>query len=334
MRQESTTQNNRNECPVLLIIFNRPETTAEVLSAIADWQISTLYIAADGPRENLEGELDRCLAARETALRLSSQFRTKTLFQTHNLGCAVGVSTAINWFFENETEGIILEDDCVPNQFFFGYCNDLLARYRDDPKVMMISGNCFLPLNFFGDSSYLFMRTPHIWGWATWKQAWDRYQHDMAGWDCNMLLYWLQRSVGKTASGARYWTKMFYRVSMGEIDTWDYRWASAIFRSDGLAICPASNLVDNIGFSGSGTHTNARPNWLDNVRTADLERPLNHPSVVEVHVLADDWTDRNIFCVDSSGSFLRYWTERVLRSIGLWKWSRSMKSRLSSFRNT
>ncbi len=133
------------------------------------------------------------------------------------------MSSAIDWFFSQVEEGIILEDDCVPDQSFFLFCQELLERYRDDKRIMMISGDNFEFGQKRMEYSYYFSRYFHIWGWATWKRAWKYYDVDMKAWPeirekgyLNDLLY--EKKIVK------YWESIFNQVYEGLINTWDYQW--------------------------------------------------------------------------------------------------------------
>src|SRR5262245_56278428 len=139
-----------SEVPVLFLVFNRPDTTARVMEAIRAARPERLYVAADGPRENNAGEAEeRCAEVRQLATRVNWPCEVRTLFREHNLGCRKAVSSAITWFFEQEPEGIILEDDCLPSQSFFPFCAELLARFRDDERIMFITG-CNFKQNMIG----------------------------------------------------------------------------------------------------------------------------------------------------------------------------------------
>ena len=156
---------------VLFIIFNRPETTQRVFDAIRLAKPTRLYIAADGPRENKTGEKELCEQARKIAQNVDWDCEVKTLFQKENLGCGKAVSHAISWFFENEDMGIILEDDCLPHQSFFKYCEELLEKYKNNDRIGIISGNNFQKKRKIGSFSYYFSDIVNIWGWATWARS-------------------------------------------------------------------------------------------------------------------------------------------------------------------
>jgi len=153
------------KAPVLLLIFNRPDTTQLVFNKIRKARPAELYIAADGPRKNQPDDPENCRKAREILRQVDWDCKISTLFREENLGCKIGVSSAIDWFFSEVEEGIILEDDCVPDQSFFQFCQELLARYRDDKRVMMISGDNFQFGRRRTDYSYYFSQYVHIWGW-------------------------------------------------------------------------------------------------------------------------------------------------------------------------
>src|SRR5262249_50367867 len=155
----------------------------------------------------------------------------------HNQGCKVGVSSAINWAFEQVEEAIILEDDCLPHPSFFPYCLELLERYRDDERIMAITGNNFEPSPRPGGPSYEFSAFPFIWGWATWRRAWRHYDVDMKGWEELRSTTWLADWLGH-ADGATYFGDVFDRVAQGRIDTWDHQWAFACWAQHALAVVP------------------------------------------------------------------------------------------------
>jgi len=169
------------ETPLLFLVFNRPEPTARVFERIRAMRPATLYVSADGPRAGRDGEYDACRKVREIVKNVDWDCDTKYLFHDSNLGCKKGVSTGITWFFENEAEGIVLEDDCLPDPSFFQFCSELLTRYRDDGRIGLIAGT-----NYLGESEceddYFFSRHCPIWGWASWRRAWSRYDLAMRDW--------------------------------------------------------------------------------------------------------------------------------------------------------
>ena len=275
--------------PVLFLIFNRPETTEKVFSAIKKAKPSRLYIAADGPRSEYPNDAESCEISRAIATNVDWDCEVKTLFRNQNLGCRLAVSQAIDWFFEQELEGIILEDDCLPDQSFFWFCQELLERYRDDSRIMHIGGTNFQ----FGinqtNYSYYYSRYAHVWGWASWRRAWKYYDEKLKQWyECNnngMLLHWAddRRFIN-------YWRKIFEKVAKGEVDTWDYQWTFACWNQNGLSVVPSSNLVSNLGFSKESTHT-SRKSPLSQMSIKPINYPLSHPNFVIRHCKADRYVE-------------------------------------------
>lgn len=159
------------ETAILFIIFKRKETALKVLEIIKQIKPKYLYIAADGWRD--ENEKIKCLETREAVLKaINFECEIKTLFRDKNLGCCDGVAGAIQWFFENVEQGIILEDDCLPEISFFDYCEKLLNYYKDNERIMHITGDSPLDRKV-GEASYYFATIQHCWGWASWRRAWD-----------------------------------------------------------------------------------------------------------------------------------------------------------------
>lgn len=232
--------------PVLFLIFNRPEETARVFKEIKKQRPKYLYVAADGPREHKAGEKELCEQTRAIIEQVDWDCEVKTLFREENLGCKQAVSQGITWFFDNVEEGIILEDDCLPSNSFFRFCEVNLEKYRHDTRIMHISGENPLDASF-NSESYFFSKIPHIWGWASWRRAWSLYDAELQNFD-----YFIQnnliQNVFEQKEAQLYWNKIFTRVKNGEINTWDYQWTYALFVNNGLSIVPNKNMVSNIGF--------------------------------------------------------------------------------------
>lgn len=281
---------------VLLLIFNRPDTTRRVFEAVRRARPPRLYIAADGPRTTHPDDPARCAGARAIVADIDWPCEVFTLFRTTNLNCGVGPASAIDWFFRQEEEGIVLEDDCVPAPSFFRFCEELLARYRHDTRVMHIGGNNFSRearrLRPDGAESYYFSTQVNSWGWATWRRAWQHY-------DFQLSSYRELRRQGKLQG--LYSTNLENRYRLSKIesvldlpqppDVWDYQWHFAIVANSGLCIVPATNLVGNIGFGEQGTHTLNSTDEFADVPTTDLPFPLQHPATV----LADRRRDNRRF---------------------------------------
>lgn len=306
--------------PVLFLIFNRPDTTARVLDAIRLARPSRLYVAADGPRMGRQAEAALCEQARQLIASVDWPCEVKTLFRDQNLGCKKAVSQGINWFFEHEEQGVILEDDCLPEPSFFDYCDELLERYKDDPRVMCISGDNFVAEGggIAVPDSYYFSSFIHIWGWASWRRAWTGYDVDMKGWSVASCEAMLARRFPRNAPLRRYWLDVFQKVASGGIDTWDYQWTYRCWSQEGVACLPGTNLISNIGFDARATHTLDPENKLANMSVHAMSKPLRHPSQVKPHAVADAWSAANLFTTDRY-STRRMWGRQLKAMLGLTK---------------
>src|SRR6185369_14461868 len=161
--------------PVAFIIFNRPDTTEKVFAEIARARPPKLLVIADGPRAGRAGEADRCAATRAIIDRVDWDCKVLTNYSDVNLGCKNRVASGIDWVFEQVPEAIILEDDCLPDPTFFRFCEELLIRYREDERISQICGANFQFGRKRSNDSYYFSRYNHIWGWASWRRAWQHY---------------------------------------------------------------------------------------------------------------------------------------------------------------
>ena len=289
------------EVPVLFLIFNRVETTSIVFGEIKKQQPKKLFIAADGPREHVQGEREQCLLTRNIVLNgIDWDCEVKTLLRENNLGCGRSVSLAIDWFFEHVDEGIVIEDDCLPESGFFSFCEELLEKYRDHQEIMHISVNNFQQGIERGDGSYYFSRLTHIWGWATWKRAWEKYDFTLARYRNH-----------STKDVHPKFCRLINQVLNGSLDTWDIQWVMAVWWNDGITITPQVNLVKNIGYGTNkkATHTKARPpKWVRKMKYGNLSKVI-HPKKVCVDKDADDFTLETVY----TDSLIKSIAKKILR---------------------
>jgi hypothetical protein len=277
--------------PILFLIFNRPEHTEKVFSYIQSVKPARLYIAADGPRSDVKGENEKCMEARRVCSVIDWDCEVKRLYRDENLGCGRAVSQAITWFFESEEEGVILEDDCLPNEDFYGFCATLLDYHRHNNQVMHIGGTNFQNGRKHGDASYYFSCIPHVWGWATWRRAWKHYDFNLSD-----LNFFLNRNIIRNYVGKGkvhdFWQEIFCKMNQKMIDTWDYQWQYAIWNSNGLSVIPQVNLVTNIGFGTGATHTTEQ-NPYGEMRAHPMKE-IHHPEYIVQNKTADNLFFSNI----------------------------------------
>jgi hypothetical protein len=280
--------------PILFLIFNRPVQTQIVFEAIRYIKPQYLYIAADGPRASKHGEAEQCTATRKMVLDgIDWDCQVFTLFRDENLGCGKAVSGAITWFFENVEEGIILEDDCLPEKSFFYFCEELLTKYKNHEQIMHIGGSNFQRDNISSGNSYYFSNYIHIWGWATWRRAWRSYQLNIPPAIDDKFQYLLKTKFSNSFERT-FWKNSFETVGQGKIDTWDTQWIYNIYNHTGIGITPTVNLISNIGFGADATHTTSFDNTV-------AEKPLKsitaiqHPNKIKINQKADKYTFKKLY---------------------------------------
>lgn len=264
--------------PIGFFVFNRLDTTLEVFEEIRKAKPEKLYLISDGPRDNKPGEKEKVDQVRSfVESRIDWPCMVTKNYAPRNMGCKDRMASGITWLLGNEEMAIILEDDCKPTQEFFRYAEDMLNRYKDDEKIMLVSGSKLMA-DYTMNNSYTFSRYAMIWGWATWRRAWSKYDIDIKSW----------RKAKQTGSLKKYYTwlgymkaaKDFDSVYNHQKDTWDHQWAYTVLENEGLDIIPSVNMIENLGFGREdATHTTDSTNQTFICGT--LGFPLNHPDKVE-----------------------------------------------------
>lgn len=266
---------------VLLLAFNRPDTTRLVLERIRQARPPRLYVACDAARAGRPQEAAAVAEVRALVAELVDwPCDLHTLYREQNLGCKMAVSGAISWFFAQEEMGIILEDDCLPDLSFFPYCETLLERFKDDERIFMISGDNFQRGKRTSPYSYYYSWLTHIWGWASWRRSWEKVDLEMKNWPAFMAAGGVQQIYPKKRY-TKVWERTFARYLAGKYNTWDYPMLFASWWHGQLTVLPEVNLVSNIGFGVNNTHTaNDVYTKLSALPTASLENLAHNPEVV------------------------------------------------------
>lgn len=275
------------DTPLLLIAWRRPHTLRQVIDAIRPAAPSRIFVACDGPNRDRPGEVEKVLATRAVISNaIDWPCQLQYYYSDINQGCRLGVSLAITWFFNHVEEGIILEDDCVPHPDFLQFCAELLSLYRNDERIFQISGFNMTPKRN-SDSTYLFSEYGSIWGWATWRRAWNFFDHDLS---VALASGQLQLAI----DGLELWEKPDrrrnqVRLIQNGFDTWDYQWFFARLMQRGISICPSINLIQNVGMRDDATHS------FDNSSISCLpvsEQRLSFPIKVDQFRVIDYKHDR------------------------------------------
>ncbi len=218
----------------------------------------------------------------------------KTLFREQNLGCKIAVSNAIDWFFDNEEAGIILEDDCLPAQSFFWFCDELLEKYKDDLRIWHIGGNNFgAKIANKRQDSYVFVRYPQVWGWATWRSRWKFYDKDLLdfkhSFECNECISSTLNLININILSMK---ERFTKSTNGLIDTWDYQWHATVIKNHGLCIVPLKNLISNIGDGPDATHT-VNDRERTHLKIEQVGLPLKSPNSFFInHQMEEHFKDK------------------------------------------
>ncbi len=305
------------DIPILFIVFNRLETTRIVFDTIKNIKPNRLYIASDGPRRNIIDDNIKCNSViGYIENNINWQCDVKWLKRKENLGCGLAVSSAINWFFDHEEMGIILEDDCVPHPFFFIFCQELLIKYKNNSHISHINGfNCQNNIKR-GNYSYYFSKYFHVWGWATWRRAWKNYSYNLKNYNDfvkERVLY----TIYEDPYIEEHWLYNFNQIVFNTINTWDYQWVYSNLILDSLAITPNFNLVQNIGMNTDSTHKfskKAKPILF----SENIPNHLVHPYFIVFNKTADIYTYKHHVGIRSFFK-IKYFLKSILRKINLWK---------------
>jgi len=311
------------DVPVLLVIHRRTALTRRVFEAIAKARPRRLFVAADGPATAADREA--CELTRAVVQDVDWDCEVLRDFSDHNLGLDGRMTSALNWVFGEAEAAIVLEDDCLPDARFFGFCAELLDRYEHDLRVVHISGECYRNRRE-GDCSYYFSKYPLVWGWATWRRAWARFDPKISTWP-RFERQPEARALFDGADERAYWFSTFARyhddAAAGRTASWDYAWYFACM-TNGLSIHPAVNLVSNIGYGPLASHTR-EPSTLADRPVEALEATLRHPD----WVVRDRQADLDTFDRRFPGALLRQqrslrhqlgrparWALRMMRGVG------------------
>ena len=265
--------------PILFLVFNRPYCTYKVFEKIKLAKPKKLYIVADGPRSEVHEDIKNLSEVKKIVTRINWPCKIKTIFRKKNLGVKKGPPAAITWFFKHEKEGIILEDDCVPNLYFFTFCEKLLNYYRNDKIVFTISGSNIKNNLKDKNESYHFSKYFHPWGWATWRRAWRYNNSKISFWPkWKKTLEW-KNKMPINAERVIF-QKIFDWAYLNKRVSWDYPFMASILKRGGLTVRSNINLINNIGYGINATHTiNLDKLIYPRAKNIMIKR-LKHPNII------------------------------------------------------
>lgn len=262
-----------SDTPILILTFNRPDFVAELLQLLEHVEPKRLYVSIDGPR-NKQDEKKIAETLEHINEEVTWDCKVKINKHPKNMGCKNGVMSGLSWFFKHEEAGIILEDDVMPNDSFFKFCTELLVRYKDDDRILLISGDNFFP-DIKIEGSYTFINHVPIWGWASWRDRWEGHIDIVDGLSMQLL-------ENNKSLFSRQQQNLIGASIEGRIDTWDYLFLFTQRITQKLAIIPSMHLVKNIGATGASTHTKL-PLFQFFIKVEKIKFPLMHPHKVALH---------------------------------------------------
>jgi len=277
--------------PVLYLVFNRLDVVKETFLEIQKAKPFQLFVACDGPR-NSSGKKKTDAVKKYILDNINWKCEVKTLFRKKNLGCKYAVSGAIDWFFENVEQGIIIEDDCLPNQSFFRFCQEMLEKYKDNDKIASITGQNMVHNTNIRDS-FTFSKYSFIWGWATWRDSWKDYNVDIENFEK------IKEELRGTLSFIEILRlkKVVKDLLLGKTNTWDVQWSLLNLIRKSLCIVPRGNLIENLGLEGK-TYTHTKPNYFDKLflfhKRVEMRFPLEFPK----EIVSDKKFDKKYFLWD------------------------------------
>lgn len=298
---------------VLLITYKRLDTTKKVFEAIRHAKPPRLYIASNiGKDEVGIQEVNKVRDFLEKNIDWDCE--VFKLYREKHLSAKDSISGAIEWFFQNEEMGIILEDDCLPSQSFFWFCEELLTRYADDMRVWHIGGCSTLNKDILlNEDSYYFSKYNHIWGWAGWASRWKMY-------DSNVSLFkefsknrYIE-NVTKNKLLQKFWINNFESVYAKRVDTWDYQWYFTTWSNGGVSIIPTVNLITNLGFGADATHTSDSNSKLSNMEKIEIDLDLIHPKIMMPNIIYDNYNAQFLFGINYF-SFYQNEIKKILQKI-------------------
>ena len=281
----------------MILAYRRPKQLAKLIETLKKIKPKNLYISVDGPKKSNPIDKELVKQTKEVIERnINWDCTIKKKYNVKNLGCKMGVSSAISWFFDHINEGIILEEDCLLHEDFYKFAEQLLEFYRDNKQIWTITSNNLQKNQWRGDGSYYYSRIPHCWGWATWKDRWINYHQDLTHWELlkstNMI-----KNIFTKKGEREYWIKIFDNLKYNDMpDSWAYRWFFVSLINSGLTVAPNINMATNIGFDNdaSNTKSGSSPIMCDFSRPTNIF-PIKHPTFFLRSIEADDFTFNNFY---------------------------------------
>ncbi len=289
--------------PILFLTYKRYDTAKKVFESIKNIRPSKLYFVSNAPKNEDVIEIGKVLNVRSLVSLINWDCEVITLFRDVHLEVKESITFSIDWFFSFEDRGIILEDDCVASESFYFFCQELLEYYKNDTKIFSIGGCCFFENQSTLEDEYCFSNHTYIWGWATWKRAWLKYDVKMMKWP-EFKKSKNFKTLFSNFMIRFYWINILNKVYNNQIKTWDYQWVYTVWLNNGLSILPNRNLVRNIGFGIDSNFTHDKKSIESNMNVSDIKFPLRHNNKILLNSIERKFVERYIYKITIS-SFAR-----------------------------
>lgn len=296
LHERVSVKDYQTRSPVLIIGHRRVETTRQVIEAVRGVGAPRVFFFVDGARSSRPGEIEQVQKVRSLADTLDWGCDVEKFYPSENLGCQRGVTAAIDWFFSSVPEGIVLEDDCVPQRDFFQFCDQLLEQYRHDERIVHIGGTNPLRFDYDPGASYFFSEYFHIWGWASWSRAVVGFRDLITSSPHVPALSGPSPGILSESRVAAFWAKRWLNEKKRTVDNWSSLWNLHTWNLGGLSIVPRENLVTNIGFGKHGTHATKFPLIAGYPpQSNEIAFPLTAPNAIQPDSRADKYVTRAVY---------------------------------------
>lgn len=306
--------------PVLLIFFCRDEQFRKVFEQVKNARPRKLFLYQDGPRPDMASDVDGIKRCREIAEDIDWECEVHKLYQESNKGCDPSGYIAQRWAFSNVDRCIVLEDDCVPCQSFFPFCEELLEKYKDDERINMICG-----YNHLGTVDtpydYLFAENGSIWGWASWKRVVDRWDPNCTFLDDQYTVRLIKQKKTTILGYSGHFLEFCMRCKSAGISYHEAANYSSAELNGRINIVASKNMISNIGIAAESTHDADSVHKLPKaVRKLyfspvyDISKPIKHPKYVIRDKAFDDAVFKMLGLSGPLSKWIRY-AELLLLSL-------------------
>lgn len=291
-----------NEIAVLIVGYRRKDNIKKILKICAANQVSTIYVALDGPKQDSRPGLIDNLEIRRVIDDFEKIYagEINKFYHNSNLGCAASVLSACDWAFETAQNLMILEDDCIPTNDFFKFSKLSLIEMEKNSNIWISCGTQFAPKNLSNDS-WVLSRYALTWGWCTNRKNWTEISL------CIKTNLKLKVNYNKSLSlqEAIYWTEGSRRAHQGWTDVWDTILVKQMIRNSKLAVLPVIPLVTNKGNDVFATNTIGFSPWL-NLQTGSFP---DNPGDLNLSIVHEDWLRKEFYVISLRHLFTTQFTK-------------------------